>query len=50
MLAPESSPYMRFCPKCGALMPKTVKGCWNCGYVLDPRLIELTKPAKEEKP
>ena len=46
----QTSPYMTPCPNCGALMPKNVKGCWNCAYVLDPHIIELAKAAKEAKP
>jgi len=46
----QNSPYLRPCPRCGALMPKNVKGCWNCGYVLDSQIIELAKADKEAKP
>jgi len=44
------SQYLKPCPRCGALMPKNVKGCWNCGYVLDPHLIALAKSAEGAKP
>ena len=49
ILASEPSPYMKPCPKCGALMPKNVKGRWNCAYVLDPHIIELAKADKAAK-
>ena len=50
ILHQEPSPYMRPCPRCGVNIPTSIKGCWSCGEVLDPRLIELAKAAKESKP
>jgi len=38
------------CPRCGALIPPKVKGCWSCGEVLDPHLIELANAYEEAKP
>lgn len=41
------SPYLKTCPRCGASIPASCKICLHCGELLDPRLIELAKPAKE---
>ncbi|GAH62052.1 unnamed protein product [marine sediment metagenome] len=34
-------PIMRPCPTCEKIIPSNLKGCWSCGEILDPRLIEL---------
>ena len=49
MTTEQPTPYLRSCPKCGAKIPKNIKGCWSCGYVLDSHIIELAKSA-EDKP
>jgi len=46
----KTSPYLMSCPKCGALIPRNLVGCWSCGECLDPHIIELAKAAKEAKP
>jgi len=46
VLAPEPT-YIKPCPRCGIEIPTSCKYCWNCGKVLDPRLIEAAKKIKE---
>jgi len=46
----QTNLYMRACPRCKTQIPDQIIICWNCGYCLDPHLIELAKPAKEAKP
>lgn len=46
MLAPEPT-YIKSCPRCGIEVPTICKYCWSCGKVLDPKLIEPSKPIKE---
>ncbi len=49
MLAKEPSPYLKPCPSCGATIPTNIKGCWGCGKILDPHIIELAEAAKESE-
>jgi len=46
MLAPEPSPYLKTCPRCGVNIPTNIKGCWSCGEILDHRLIELAEKVR----
>ena len=39
------SPYLKHCPRCGVIIPINIKGCWSCGKVLNPHLIELAERA-----
>ena len=47
MVEEDKAMTLRSCPRCGATIPTNIKGCWSCGEVLDPHLIELAKSVKE---
>ena len=38
----QQEPVFR-CPKCGKEIPEHLQGCWQCGYVLNRRLVKLKK-------
>ena len=40
---------MKPCPKCGTKIPTNIKGCWNCGEILDTHLIELAESVRGKK-
>lgn len=45
-MTPVQQTSMRPCPHCGAEIPKNIKGCWSCGEILDPHIIELAEKAE----